>query len=271
MSIEQLEEIADSVAEELDAHMEIIGKFALNIKKSKFPSTNFALFGFIPKVESIRISIFELAKIGEVYSEKILFRSFCEHFLKFQYIFMRFVHDKTDDVGKEYFIFCGAQEELNFARSLKNRAGVLEKNIEMDPLILLKEYQPILENESNKSINKIADQFKHRNIVDYISKNINVGKEIPNLFLPNILPLYSELSSFVHGGPSSQRNSEICSNAQLAEESLVHDANMCLQMSLAVRYFAFLIFAQENEKMFSPFKVVSDSLKSLGKSNQKEA
>ena len=65
MNIDKLEEIADSVAEQLDEHMNIIGKFALNTKNTKFPSTYFALFGFIPKIESIRISIFELAKIGE--------------------------------------------------------------------------------------------------------------------------------------------------------------------------------------------------------------
>ncbi len=263
MDIDELESIAENVAEQLDDHIGKLGKFALNIRNTKFPSTNLALFSFIPKVESIRSGIFELARAGEVYSEKILFRSICEHFLKFKYIVTRFTEDKNDDIGKEYFIFCGAQEELNFAKSLKKRASVLGEKIDIDPLEILKKYQPILKNESNRSINKIADQFKHKNMVEYVTKILDSEKETPNPFLPNIIPAYSELSSFVHGGPSTQRDSDICADQRLAEKTLIKDAMVALQMSLSVRSFAFLLFSLEDKDMLSLFKVIDKNLKSL--------
>lgn len=75
INIDDLHEIADSLSDELDEHMSLIGDFARNIPKSDFPFTFFSFLSFIPKVESIRIAIFELVELGEFYSEKILFRA----------------------------------------------------------------------------------------------------------------------------------------------------------------------------------------------------
>lgn len=262
ININDLHEIADSVADELDEHLSLVGDFVHNIPKSDFPFTFLALLSFIPKVESIRIGIFELVELGEFYSEKILFRSITEHFLKFQYIWMRFIHEKSDDPGKDYFIFCGAKEELDFAKSLKARAKVLGQQINIDPLEILKTFEHRLKEESNNSIRIRAEQFTHKNIVSYVSSKLTENTEKSKSdFLLNSMPAYSELSSFVHGGPSTQRFSEACSNPETATEELRSNAGVSLQMSLSVRALTFLLFAQKDERLYTPFRIVNNSLK----------
>ena len=87
--------------------------------------------------------------------------------------------------------------------------------------------------------------------------------EMPNTFLPDIIPLYSELSSFVHGGPTSLRDASLMANERLSQVALSHDAKMSLLMSLSARSLAFLLFLQEDKKMTKPYMVINNQLKSL--------
>src|SRR3990172_4058495 len=82
--------LEDAFEEHESTLMEFIGKMG----KSLYPMTYFALMSFIPKIESLRIGIFNLVEIDEYYSEKILFRCCCEHFLNFKYIFIRLINKK---------------------------------------------------------------------------------------------------------------------------------------------------------------------------------
>lgn len=262
IDINDLREIAESIADELEAHMSLVGEYARGISKSDYPFTFMALFSFIPKIESIRIAIFELVELGEFYSEKILFRAVIEHFLKFQYIWMRHLHEKSDDAGKDYFIFCGAKEELDFAKSLEARAVVVGEQLHINTLEVLKRLDSRLKEESNKSLKVRAEQFTHRNIVSYVSGKLNGSKEESKTeFLPDIIPAYSELSSFVHGGPSAHRYSEACSNPEIGKSEMRRNAALSLQMSFAVKAHTFLLFAQKDKRMFQPFQILNNALK----------
>ncbi len=264
IDIDDLNEIAESIADELDEHFGLVQEVALAIPKSEFPFTFLALLGFIPKVESIRIGIFEIVEVGEFYSAKILFRAIAEHFLKCQYIFLRHIDEKSDDPGKDYFIFSRAKEELDFAKSLQTRAEVLGTQMGIDPIEILRKLDVRLKDETSKSLKARADQFTHRNIVAYVSNKLDAGSEVRKAeFLANIIPAYSELSSFVHGGPSTLRYSQACSNTQMAEQELRSDAALSLQMSLAVRAYTFLLLAQQDKRMFRPFQIVNKALKMI--------
>lgn len=263
IDIDDLYEIAESVAAELEEHLILLPEIARKIPESQFPFTFFALLSFVPKVESIRIGIFEIVKAGDVYSVKILFRAIIEHFLKFQYIWMRHLAEKSDEVGQDYFLFCGAQEGVDFARSLRASAQILGRQFDIDPVEIMQRLDQRLRNETRKTIKRRAEMFTHRSVVAYISGTLRgENSELSIPFLDDIIPAYSELSSFVHGGPSTVRQMKALIDPNTAREELRSHAAVSLQMSFAVKAHTYLLLAKVDSRMMRPFQVVNKAMKS---------
>lgn len=65
--ISSLEEIIENSSVEMDQFNSDIELLVKDFKNTDTPVTYGTLFGFIPKIESMRISIFELISSGEIY------------------------------------------------------------------------------------------------------------------------------------------------------------------------------------------------------------
>ncbi len=74
-------------------------------KETAFPQTYRAMFGFFVKTSALKTAMFDVVDSGNPYAFKALFRCYCEHYLKFTYIFVRFLRENSDDVGREYFSY----------------------------------------------------------------------------------------------------------------------------------------------------------------------
>jgi len=178
-----------------------------DIKKSKHPKSLKAMLRTIMKIDEILKSI--VATKDSFYTNQILARILFEHSLLFQYIFIRVSEDKSDKVGVDYYssYFMSEfvkRENYNFGiediRNNKKEPITLERIQQKYPNLKLIPHQV-------QQINTTANQFDIRKIADYLNNktnNTNNFIEVHQQML-EFLIRYNNLSSYVHGGPSSEK------------------------------------------------------------------
>jgi hypothetical protein len=173
----------------------------LAMKRTAFPQTYRAMFGFCAKTHGLKTGMFECIDTNNPYSFKVLLRSFIEHYLKFMYIWTRFVSERSDDIGKEYFSFCGAVESQDYVSALVTLESLLGNKVVVDAKEAAVQLYPNVRDLSKKELERLSGQFKYRSILRFLANEGThfIAKERP--FLAHFVPIYAELSSFVHGGP----------------------------------------------------------------------
>jgi len=180
----------------------IADKFVPILSTSKYKNTSLTLLGLLSTATNIKLSIYDLAEASEthLYSIQLLNRVHIEHYLKFNYILVRFLKEKTDEVGQEYRKISKINDILSYINATTISISIIDES--NDNLILqeLKEKYPEL-NISKKELYNITNQWKHRSIVKYLIENENF---IENDYLLKLIPEYSKLSSFVHGSTSAE-------------------------------------------------------------------
>lgn len=243
----EIENMFEELAEEIEPHLPLMQEF---LSKSKLKSTDkplsiFSMTSFFPKVESIRIGIFEVAKIDEYYSLNILFRSLIEHFVKAQYIWMKTVENKNDEIGIEYWLFGQDQENIDYAKALQQSYSLVGIIPKVPPVETLKEMGVISKDKSAKQIRKKSEQFKYKNMIYYIAGQLKAKENGAAPILGSIFPRYSELSSYVHGGPGS------VGAYGKGSEAVKEILEMATFASLYTRWSVFMLLYQY-EKSFEP-------------------
>ena len=172
------------------------------IKESEFAETLSILFAFMGNTNFIKNGVYDACEKDNLYSAKILFRSLIEHWIKSQYIWVRFGKEKNNDVGREYRLFCALDEQVKYGNSLIKLNEILgaEQRGE-DPWELVFTLKPELQKEhTKKTIKHKVKQFEYRKIIEFLINQTDLGNDG---FLTPAIPEYSELSSFVHGGPEA--------------------------------------------------------------------
>ncbi len=262
-----LESLAEDVAEEMVEYRPIIEDYVRTMKDLEHPYSHFALLSFIPKVESIRCGMFKVAEIEESYSYRILLRSLIEHYCKFMYILMRYAEERTDNIGKAYSIFGGAKEKLDYIKAMKTVAEMLGVTLLRSPIDILNDLQPFLDNMSDAQLRASSLQFTYKNTAKYIHEKMCKPEYKQSDLMISILPLYSELSSFVHGGPSSLNFCKELENPETMYDSIVESLSVSQMMTFHVQAMTFLIFYQKNKKFGDPYNVMIKYLDKM--SNEK--
>jgi hypothetical protein len=234
----EIEDILEELAEEIEPYLPLIPEFLSNIKNTDKPLSIFSMTSFFPKVESIRAGIFEVAKIDEYYSLNILFRSLIEHFVKAQYIWMKTIENKNDEIGIDYWLFGRDQENIDYVKSLQQSYSLVGINPEISPVETLKEMGVISKNKSSSQILKKSEQFKYKKMTHYIANKLKSKENGVAPILSSIFPRYSELSSCVHGGPDSVGTYE------KGPGGVKEIIEMATFVSLYTRWSAFILFYQ---------------------------
>lgn len=199
----EIENILEELAEEIEPHLPLMHGLLSSLKSTDKPLSIFSMASFFPKVESIRIGIFEVAKIEEYYSLNILFRSLVEHFVKAQYIWMKTVGSKSDEIGIDYWLFGRDQENIDYAKALQQSYALVGMQPNVSPVEILKDLGVISKDKSANKIRTKSEQFKYKNMTYYIADQLRAKENGAAPILSSIFPRYSELSSCVHGGPDS--------------------------------------------------------------------
>lgn len=212
--------------------------------KSEFHQTYRALLMFSVKMNSLKTAMFDMVDSNNPYAFRLLFRCFCEHYLRFTYLFVRFLSEKTDEAGDDYYSFCGAIEAVDYVKSIKGAEALLGNKLVGDIRKALTQLYPRTATVSMQQIEAKSDQFKYKAILRFLSETAPgiIDKERP--FLAQIIPAYALLSSFVHGGPYTEM--EMFTYAQPeAIKDCGEDAGLVFAMTASA--FAFTAMAMSYE------------------------
>lgn len=212
--------------------------------KSEFPQTCRAMLVFTIKMNSLKTAMFDMVDSNNPYAFKLLFRCFCEHYLRFTYIFIRFLSEKTDDAGEDYYSFCGAVEAMDYVAAIKSAEALLGNELVGDIRNALTQLYPQTESMSMRQIETESAKFKYKAILRFLNETAPslIDKERP--FLAQIIPAYALLSSFVHGGPYTEMEMLTYSRPE-ALENCEEDAGLVFVMTASA--FAFSAMAMSRE------------------------
>jgi hypothetical protein len=123
-----------------------------------------------------------------------------------------------------------------------------------DPYEILKEVNPDYKNFSKDDIIKKAEQFRYKNIIRFINNKINKDKTFEgNEFLLKIIPIYSDLSSFVHGGPSADKVLFETMEENKRIEAVKNKAELAFMIAGTVKLFSYLVFYQYDKRLGDAF------------------
>lgn len=252
----EIDDFLEELAEEVEPYLDRHHRFLQKIKSYDKPLSIFSMSSFHPKVESIRIGIFETAKVEEHYSVNILYRSLLEHFVKAQYLWMRTVEQESDEIGVDYWLFGNAQEAIDYGKNLRDAYSLVGIESEIDPIDVLRKKGFLDRKQSARGVKRKTDQFTYKFMTRHIAESLKAKESGKAPILQSIFPRYSELSSFVHGGP------EATVGFDRANRDIKDAINMSTFASLYVRWSVYVLFYQYDEQ-FEPLLTISS--KYLGK------
>lgn len=232
------------------------------VSSTAFPWTFRAMFNFCAKTNSLKTALFDLIESENPYAFKAIFRCFCEHYLRFMYIWSRFISEKSDEVGLEYYKFCGATEALDYVGAISAAEGILGNNVVINTKLAIEGLYPEAAKLSKKELEQFSNQFKYRTIIRYLSKEQFgfVSQRYP--FLAQIIPDYALLSSFVHGGPYTDLEMAECAQPNALAECenyaelafmMTASAFMCTAMAVASEHPSFGFIATKVLKVIRAF------------------
>jgi hypothetical protein len=230
--------------------VEIIIQRLFNLlKTTDLKRSVLSVISFIGNTNFIKNGIFDLVESENVYSIKILFRSLIEHFLKFQYLLLRFLESQNDTIFTEFERFSQYSDLLSYGNSLKNINHILNsKDADLSSFEILKEMFPELKGQTNKWVKDKIEEYRIQNIIKYINDRINKDNSYSsNKFILDLLPVYSELSSFVHGSSEANKIMLKLSDPKLRMEDLNKSVEFSLNITLLISSSACLMFAKQDE------------------------
>jgi hypothetical protein len=200
-------------------------------KKNGTPKTGMVMIQFMAKGNFLKTAIFDLCEVGNIYGVNIIFRSLIEHTLKAQYIFMKWSENKNDLTAEHYMQWYEASETYDFMKAVEASLKIFDpKNKHFRPDNDLFDQNPSYKAKSIREIKDISSQFKYRNILKYINDKIFKDSDLKELgHLKKIIPTYAELSGYVHGGPTADKDMQKYSNEEERDKALLNIANLAVK------------------------------------------
>jgi hypothetical protein len=171
------------------------------VKTTRFPQTYRAMFAFCAKTNCLKSAMFDLIDAGNSYAFKLVFRCFCEHYLKFAYLWIRFMQEKSDRVGVEYFSYCGAAETRDYVNAVVAAQAITGNTVAAGVAATITDMFPEGAGMSPRELDAVSSRFSYPAILHFLAHDAPSALLPDRAFLASIIPDYALLSSFVHGGP----------------------------------------------------------------------
>ncbi len=202
--------------------------------KTDFPMTYRAFFMFCGKVGHLKNGVFDSFKAENQYAAMVLFRCQIEHHLRFMHLWTRFLVEKTDAPGYDYYNYCGASEAIEYSKAIRAAEAVSGSKVSFDIKSILEQLYPDVASCSASEIEREAERFKFRSLVKQVIGSIPglSGREDP--LLTKLIPEYALLSSYVHGGPFAELSWNECDVVRYEDLSFLMFATTFLYTSGAV-------------------------------------
>lgn len=236
----KINEMYESVFEEL----------AKAIQTSSCQYTLIHLYSLVSSCESLKNGIGDALESGNVYVSKCLMRVLVEHFLRFNYICLSHIQTKSDTVAQEFSEYCAIKEKMDSikAKNFENQMlGKPETNVNK----AIRDIFPQMGDLSNKKINKISDKWAYKNIVHLVSTFDLDLVSNTSPFLASLVPIYSQLSSFIHGGINASNHACYLVTNTLDIQAIQDDYSSACRITGFTKVFSAMIAAQSNADLLS--------------------
>lgn len=259
--LEKLRDIDDKIFEtikQLTPHIPWL------LKQSPIPKTAEFLLMYIHSSNFIKNSIFDCSETENLYSVKILFRSLIEHYLRFQFVFTKYSLSKNDKESKKYFEILELSEHLDYLKSLKKVASINSNDVTSlnDVWDDLRLKFPKFKKFTFKELEKYSQEFSIKNVITFL-KEESTEKEKENYILLKIIPEYSELSSFVHGGIFAYKDHKKFSEEKERIKEFIRICSLSLQIASTIKMFSYLVFYQHKKEFGSLYNKTQNQIKKI--------
>ena len=261
---EKLEALRDIDDEVFETFKEITPYIPYLLKESPIPRTAEFCLMYIGSSNFIKNSIFDCSETEDLYGVKILFRCLIEHYLRFQFIFTKYMISKSDEESKKYFETLELSEHLDYLKALKKVSNIQSNitNSIIDVWENLRKEFPKFAKYSTKELEVSSQEFSIKNVVTFIENQIR-QTENKNGFYLKIIPEYSELSSYVHGGIFAYKSQFELQDSEKRIKEFIRICSLSLQLASSIKMFSYLIFFQYKKEFGKLYNKVDQLLKEI--------
>ena len=241
--IEHLRDIDDDIFEEFK---NATNHLPFLLGKSNYRHTSEICFMFMSSSNFLKNSIFDCAENDDLYSLKVLHRSLIEHYLRFKYFW--FNHSAYEDDSYAFLFRTSLdfsekmtmKNAINSANQIKKLKTKTSDEIWEELVIENKDFGKFTSGE----INEFSKNLSIKNIIRYIEKKMtNAGFET-DTFLQKQIIIYTELSSYVHGGLHAHKDLVYFEMDAKRDEIYLNICTTSLQLASTIKMFSYLTFYQ---------------------------
>ncbi len=238
---------------------------------SKYGYTAKALKRFYLKNNSLSNTIQGIDYENDRYSCFPLIRCQIEHFLVSFYIWLRFRIDENDETAKRYYEEYLIQEFIKRSRYTKSN-NIPSRSRYVKALFIaidklksegrIKDEQLKDFNKIDRQLNEIKNEFSVPKISEFLDEKL--PEDITPFLKPKrakqLLEDYNYLSSFIHGGPSSDI-SLYESNIEEMKLSAFEYKDWSINLMSLQRFYIIYFLAYENDNIKTEMQVEIEKIK----------
>lgn len=206
------------------------------------------------KLSNLLKGLMAVGKESNLYCCYVIYRTLLEHFYKSFFLMVNLVDDTSEKASEHYdthyFISEFLAEELGYL-DLEDLQNEAEKRTDFVQYIqnkfeTLKEFDKANQRELSEAIKK----FNLKEIVKTLHKKFSENKESKWIadFFAEVLPEYSQLSTYIHGGPYGTKLIRKFDNSDKLESEILRVAGVgfsCFGVAKENLLFAYALSNQE--------------------------
>ena len=216
-----------------------------SLSQTKFRKTSRAMFSYIARAGYVNNALLDCYANNNGYAIGILFRTMIEHTFRHLYLYTRALKDGSDEAGEEYYGKLKGSEDLEAFSKINNYTKVVhpEKTIWNT------------KGEHNAQITEVGKKFELSKIFFYLIENFPIDEKMIHTgmkdYLLKRLNHYTQLSSYVHGGPY----------AEMSHEELIKDSEKMSQHMEVIACESFGLYKSLVESTFLFASLFDDKMK----------
>ncbi|MDE1205886.1 DUF5677 domain-containing protein [Tenacibaculum larymnensis] len=266
MEIEEIRYLDNIIFEEFQTYFL---KTTTSNFKEEFPNTNTLIHFIDISANFIKNSIYDNCETDDYYGMKILYRCLIEHYIRFKFIFTKWIAEKDDYFSKNYLEYNDAREVLDLIRAKISEQQLSDPNYKLKDWDSFLKDHPNFKNKTRKEVEEETRKFSFKNIIRFLNNQLK-NEELNNSdFFGKLIIEYSDLSSFVHGGMKSYKE---MMRMNTEEKRLIEYKRVCglaFQMSNSIKLFSLLMYVQTDKEDFSlHYLKVDETLKKINNIDQ---
>ena len=254
-SIERIRDLDEELFEEFKIYFH---KIPLSTFSTKFPSTLHLSNLFTTSTNFIKNSTFDCSENDDFFGTKILFRSLIEHYLRFTFVWFKWIKSKSDDDAIRYLYITRAKEILDTIKAEVDAHKLSNSSFKVDNWNELLNQFPSCKNLSKREIEEEAQRYTYKNIIRLLKQIDNDTQK--TTFFNSLITEYSELSSFVHGGSGCHTELVKFSAESERQKEYERICSLSFQLAGTVKLLSLFLLIQTDKEHFEKSYLIIDQI-----------